>query len=106
MIRRPPRSTLFPYTTLFRAAFGHRGPPPAAPPTTDPRRGPKTCRRYRRLELAFLAAAFAGAFLLLAFSAGFFGAGRAALAGLALPPAEAEAAFATAPARRSAACIM
>src|SRR3712207_9007746 len=27
MIRRPPRSTLFPYTTLFRSA--HRAPPPA-----------------------------------------------------------------------------
>src|SRR5258707_11109383 len=24
MIRRPPRSTLFPYTTLFRSTFGHR----------------------------------------------------------------------------------
>src|SRR2546427_2050361 len=24
MIRRPPRSTLFPYTTLFRSAFGQR----------------------------------------------------------------------------------
>src|SRR3712207_8645975 len=24
MIRRPPRSTLFPYTTLFRSATGHR----------------------------------------------------------------------------------
>src|SRR3712207_9181489 len=24
MIRRPPRSTLFPYTTLFRSGFGHR----------------------------------------------------------------------------------
>src|SRR2546430_5497454 len=24
MIRRPPRSTLFPYTTLFRSRFGHR----------------------------------------------------------------------------------
>src|SRR5256885_3781278 len=24
MIRRPPRSTLFPYTTLFRSANGHR----------------------------------------------------------------------------------
>src|SRR2546426_5648947 len=23
MIRRPPRSTLFPYTTLFRSLFGH-----------------------------------------------------------------------------------
>src|SRR5256885_13131794 len=25
MIRRPPRSTLFPYTTLFRSITGHRG---------------------------------------------------------------------------------
>src|SRR5258708_18881327 len=25
MIRRPPRSTLFPYTTLFRSPSGHRG---------------------------------------------------------------------------------
>src|SRR3712207_7302363 len=27
MIRRPPRSTLFPYTTLFRSAPGALGPP-------------------------------------------------------------------------------
>src|SRR2546426_6492590 len=26
MIRRPPRSTLFPYTTLFRSVFQRRGP--------------------------------------------------------------------------------
>src|SRR2546426_6499940 len=25
MIRRPPRSTLFPYTTLFRSDLGHQG---------------------------------------------------------------------------------
>src|SRR2546422_6852541 len=25
MIRRPPRSTLFPYTTLFRSQINHRG---------------------------------------------------------------------------------
>src|SRR2546427_5885550 len=25
MIRRPPRSTLFPYTTLFRSVAGHKG---------------------------------------------------------------------------------
>src|SRR3712207_8330145 len=30
MIRRPPRSTLFPYTTLFRSAPGDRDPPRAA----------------------------------------------------------------------------
>src|SRR2546430_11459745 len=29
MIRRPPRSTLFPYTTLFRSVGGQRGKPPA-----------------------------------------------------------------------------
>src|SRR2546426_2382374 len=28
MIRRPPRSTLFPYTTLFRSAFGAPCSPP------------------------------------------------------------------------------
>src|SRR3712207_7643983 len=28
MIRRPPRSTLFPYTTRFRSGSGSRGPPP------------------------------------------------------------------------------
>src|SRR3712207_9160979 len=27
MIRRPPRSTLFPYTTLFRSLDAHREPP-------------------------------------------------------------------------------
>src|SRR3712207_7091987 len=30
MIRRPPRSTLFPYTTLFRSRRGHRAPGAAA----------------------------------------------------------------------------
>src|SRR3712207_8704936 len=31
MIRRPPRSTLFPYTTLFRSARGERAPADAGP---------------------------------------------------------------------------
>src|SRR2546422_4394153 len=31
MIRRPPRSTLFPYTTLFRSAVAVRGAPPHEP---------------------------------------------------------------------------
>src|SRR5258708_28141394 len=30
MIRRPPRSTLFPYTTLFRSVLAHRAPLPFA----------------------------------------------------------------------------
>src|SRR2546429_2045473 len=31
MIRRPPRSTLFPYTTLFRSRFGEEDEPRAEP---------------------------------------------------------------------------
>src|SRR3712207_7470106 len=38
MIRRPPRSTLFPYTTLFRSAG-------AGPPPTEPRAGRRAVRR-------------------------------------------------------------
>src|SRR3712207_8192084 len=37
MIRRPPRSTLFPYTTLFRS--GLHGRARRAGPTSQPRRG-------------------------------------------------------------------
>src|SRR3712207_8598668 len=35
MIRRPPISTLFPYTTLFRSAFGHPGVQPLQRPLAD-----------------------------------------------------------------------
>src|SRR3712207_7831570 len=38
MIRRPPRSTLFPYTTLFRS-IGHGHEPDHHPPGRDPLRG-------------------------------------------------------------------
>src|SRR2546427_3778186 len=34
MIRRPPRSTLFPYTTLFRSRFPQQADPPAGDPGT------------------------------------------------------------------------
>src|SRR2546426_5647627 len=43
MIRRPPRSTLFPYTTLFRSAIGPRSVPEARAPQPALR-----CRRLRR----------------------------------------------------------
>src|SRR3712207_8314893 len=36
MIRRPPRSTLFPYTTLFRSHVTRRRGHPAVPGTADP----------------------------------------------------------------------
>src|SRR5215217_8322823 len=48
MIRRPPRSTLFPYTTLFRS-----GAPRLRPPrrTARPARGPRAgCARTRSEE--------------------------------------------------------
>src|ERR1017187_10856923 len=38
MIRRPPRSTLFPYTTLFRSWCGGMWRPFARPPMPAPRR--------------------------------------------------------------------
>src|SRR2546425_8638642 len=37
MIRRPPRSTLFPYTTLFRSKTGYWTPARAAEPASDPK---------------------------------------------------------------------
>src|SRR5690242_21080341 len=40
MIRRPPRSTLFPYTTLFRSDQQHAGRRPAAPSRRGRGRGP------------------------------------------------------------------
>src|SRR3712207_8275699 len=39
MIRRPPRSTLFPYTTLFRSPAHPRGRPLPAGPAPGPGRG-------------------------------------------------------------------
>src|SRR5690242_21295559 len=36
MLRRPPRSTLFPYTTLFRSESRNRAPVPETRPTTIP----------------------------------------------------------------------
>src|SRR2546430_3473582 len=50
MIRRPPRSTLFPYTTLFRSEWSrHRSRPRAAPMPSLPeaRWGYHLCRRSR-----------------------------------------------------------
>src|SRR5258708_15979269 len=44
MIRRPPRSTLFPYTTLFRSTCCPRWPTPDSTPSP---RGPAATRRPR-----------------------------------------------------------
>src|SRR2546429_3668521 len=40
MIRRPPRSTLFPYTTLFRSRVRPDLPPDEEPPARPPGGGP------------------------------------------------------------------
>src|SRR2546430_9840318 len=51
MIRRPPRSTLFPYTTLFRSKARLRITPTASPPRTLPSVEAKTnCRTCTRSE--------------------------------------------------------
>src|SRR2546422_5523753 len=84
MIRRPPRSTLFPYTTLFRSGCDPRGcrrslavlhaarAPPRPLPDADPpplhllgvdparRRSPRDVRLLRRTERAAEAAAPSG----------------------------------------------
>src|SRR6185369_17852112 len=47
MIRRPPRSTLFPYTTLFRSGAGPRRAARSPTPRRPPRPG-RASRRRRR----------------------------------------------------------
>src|SRR3712207_7557248 len=52
MIRRPPRSTLFPYTTLFRSPYRRDGWPGRRRPRCllRPARAPRTLRPHRRPE--------------------------------------------------------
>src|SRR2546430_10426837 len=52
MIRRPPRSTLFPYTTLFRSERGLQGTASFRPLQAAQDRGPTNCnwRRNRSEE--------------------------------------------------------
>src|SRR5882762_3079988 len=62
MIRRPPRSTLFPYTTLFRSR-GRRKPPhraPAARPTVRDAAGGARRRRARARSTAHARSESAG----------------------------------------------
>src|SRR3989442_8941700 len=86
MIRRPPRSTLFPYTTLFRSVAEAQGPPPrdrgrgaprhlpagpllrrvdtgmrgrALPESTRRRRGPAGDRKSTRLNSSHVRISYA-----------------------------------------------
>src|SRR2546430_11758839 len=56
MIRRPPRSTLFPYTTLFRSRQGHRAARPRSQTARALHGGDDRGARHRRAA----AFAFAG----------------------------------------------
>src|SRR6266849_8213476 len=54
MIRRPPRSTLFPYTTLFRSRWRHPTPIPISLPwsaSTRPRSEEHTSELQSRVDL-------------------------------------------------------
>src|SRR5207247_6728933 len=46
MIRRPPRSTLFPYTTLFRSVRSPRRSGLPEPPSPDPRPRPRRSEEH------------------------------------------------------------
>src|SRR5256885_14733784 len=52
MIRRPPRSTLFPYTTLFRSSHAANRPESMVAPGPGAGRGRRTRRGLRREQLA------------------------------------------------------
>src|SRR5256885_3487969 len=60
MIRRPPRSTLFPYTTLFRSPRTAHGLPPPAPPgpRCHPRRRDRKSTRLNSSHLVISYAVF------------------------------------------------
>src|SRR5256885_7900383 len=68
MIRRPPRSTLFPYTTLFRSVLGvalvarrraHRHRGPDAVPRNARRDDPREDRKSTRLNSSHLVISYA-----------------------------------------------
>src|SRR3712207_1139179 len=66
MIRRPPRSTLFPYTTLFRSSCGCRlsrprgsAPRPGPPPSPQARSSPRSAPRRRSAPRTARSASYA-----------------------------------------------
>src|SRR2546426_2238881 len=52
MIRRPPRSTLFPYTTLFRSPVDTASRTPVAPPRRDQVTRPRPPATRPRIDVA------------------------------------------------------
>src|SRR2546427_4883505 len=53
MIRRPPRSTLFPYTTLFRSPLYGISGEPLCDSSRSPHTSPHFCKGYRRVPTSF-----------------------------------------------------
>src|ERR1039458_10477715 len=59
MIRRPPRSTLFPYTTLFRSGSVRNCPCPGRSRSRRPARRPRRDRKSTRLNSSHLGISYA-----------------------------------------------
>src|SRR3989442_5546951 len=59
MIRRPPRSTLFPYTTLFRSAITDQGRAQGPLPWASPRNHHKRDRKSTRLNSSHVRISYA-----------------------------------------------
>src|ERR1022692_2462773 len=59
MIRRPPRSTLFPYTTLFRSVFFHMKLKDIVAPISSKANGPPIDRKSTRLNSSHLVISYA-----------------------------------------------
>src|ERR1039458_8768477 len=59
MIRRPPRSTLFPYTTLFRSVAGRRAIAAPTGSKSGPTRATATDRKSTRLNSSHLGISYA-----------------------------------------------
>src|SRR5437868_11830806 len=59
MLRRPPRSTLFPYTTLFRSRRGDRLRPPPCSSISDCLRLRSTDRKSTRLNSSHVSISYA-----------------------------------------------
>src|SRR3989442_2789692 len=59
MIRRPPRSTLFPYTTLFRSTSRYVGLPAPVPPRGKSDAVPRPDRKSTRLNSSHVRISYA-----------------------------------------------
>src|SRR5690349_23316134 len=59
MVRRPPRSTLFPYTTLFRSTWVNESRPPSVPTGREKSGSPALDRKSTRLNSSHVEISYA-----------------------------------------------